>query len=320
MPLNRRPYRRAPARKPPGSGVGSLVSLPAPAVGAVSSVEVAGCTGESYDRCHSRKNGHGRSDDDGRSGYWCCRAVDRSDNSPSAASAMTVPGPKTAAAPAARELRDVTGRDDAADHDHDVRSAEIGQARLQRRDQGEVPGRQRVHPDDVHVGVDRLLGNLFRSGEQRADIDVEAQVGERGDDDLLPAVVTVLAHLGDQDPRPAALCLGEPVGRRQHLGDQGAVPRFCPVHPGDRTDHRGVPAEHLLQRIGDLPDGGLRPGRVDREREQVVRQVAGGGVPGAGARRGQRVQGPQHRGGVPFGAQLFEFARSARPGRPGCRP
>ena len=67
--------------------------------------------------------------------------------------------------------------------------------------QGEVAGGQRVHADDVHVGVDRLLGDLLRRGEQRADVDVEAQVGERGDDDLLAAVVPVLAHLRDQDPR-----------------------------------------------------------------------------------------------------------------------
>jgi hypothetical protein len=39
-----------------------------------------------------------------------------------------------------------------------------------------------------------LLGGL----EQRADVDVEAEVGERRRDDLLAAVVAVLAHLGDE--------------------------------------------------------------------------------------------------------------------------
>ena len=47
----------------------------------------------------------------------------------------------------------------------------------------------------------RFLGRL----EQRADVDVEAEVGERGGDHLGAAVVAVLAHLGDQHARPAAL-------------------------------------------------------------------------------------------------------------------
>jgi alkylhydroperoxidase/carboxymuconolactone decarboxylase family protein YurZ len=37
----------------------------------------------------------------------------------------------------------------------------------------------------VHVGVDRLLGDLLGRREQRADVDVEAHVGEGADHDLL---------------------------------------------------------------------------------------------------------------------------------------
>ena len=84
---------------------------------------------------------------------------------------------------------------------------------LQRRHQREVAGGQRRDADDVHVGLHRLPGDLLRRLEQRADVDVEAEVGERGGDDLLPAVVAVLAHLGDQDARAAALGLLE---RRRH--------------------------------------------------------------------------------------------------------
>src|SRR3546814_6548203 len=43
---------------------------------------------------------------------------------------------------------------------------------------------------------------LFRS-------DVEADVGEGGGDHLLAAVVTVLAHLGDQDAGPATIGVGK---------------------------------------------------------------------------------------------------------------
>ena len=42
-----------------------------------------------------------------------------------------------------------------------------------------------------------------------ADVDVEADVGERGGDHLGAAVVAVLAELGDQQARPAAFGLGE---------------------------------------------------------------------------------------------------------------
>ena len=128
--------------------------------------------------------------------------------------------------------------------------------------QGQVPGGQRVDPDHVHVGLHGLPRHLGRGLEQRADVDVEAQVGERGGDHLLAAVVAVLAHLGDQDARLAALGLGERVDQLAGAGDRRAGPGFLGVHPGDDPDLAGVPPEDLLQRVGDLADGGLRPGRV----------------------------------------------------------
>ena len=132
---------------------------------------------------------------------------------------MTVPGRNTAAAPISRRRRDVVGRDHAADDDHDVVAAEVGERPLERGEQGQVPGGQRADPDDVHVAVDGLLGDLLGRGEQRAHVDVEAEVGEGGDDDLLAAVVAVLAHLGDQDARAAALLRLELLGGGEHLRD-----------------------------------------------------------------------------------------------------
>ena len=129
------------------------------------------------------------------------------------------------------EPLDVVGRDHAADHDHDVVAAEVGERLLQRGQQRQVPGGQRADADDVHVRVDGLLGDLLGRGEQRPDVDVEAEVGEGGDDDLLAPVVPVLAHLGDQDPRPAALLGLERLGGGEHPADQpvGVVgrPRTC---------------------------------------------------------------------------------------------
>ncbi len=57
----------------------------------------------------------------------------------------------------------------------------------------------------MHVVLDRLPRGFLRRLEQRADVDVEAEVGEGGGDDLGAAVVAVLAELGDHQPRPAAL-------------------------------------------------------------------------------------------------------------------
>ena len=142
-----------------------------------------------------------------RHSSWPEPPASRSASRSRAASAITVPGGKIAAAPAARSVVEVLRRDDPADHDHDVVAAQRGQLVAQRRHQREVPGGQRVDADDVHVGLDRLAGDLAGRLEQRADVDVEAEVGERGGDHLLAAVVAVLAHLGDQDPRPAALGL-----------------------------------------------------------------------------------------------------------------
>ena len=81
-----------------------------------------------------------------------------------------------------------------------------------------MTGGQRGHPNHVHVIVGGLPGYLLRRGEQRAHVDVETDVGERGRDDLLPAVVAVLAHLGDQDARPAAIGLGEALHQPGCLG------------------------------------------------------------------------------------------------------
>ena len=54
----------------------------------------------------------------------------------------------------------------------------------------------------------------------------------------------------------------------------GRRPCLVSVHTGDRTDLAGVPPVDLLQRVGDLADGRLGAGRVDRQREQVALEPA----------------------------------------------
>ena len=136
------------------------------------------------------------------------------------------------------------------------------------------PGGQRRHPDDVHVGLDGLPRDLLGGLEQRAHVDVEAEVGERGGDDLLPAVVAVLAHLRDEDAGAATLGLLERGGGRPGRLDGGVLAHLVTVDPGDRPDVRAVPAVDLLERVADLADRRVRAGGVDGELEQVAVEPA----------------------------------------------
>ena len=109
--------------------------------------------------------------------------------------------------------------------------------------------RERRDADDVHVILDRLAGGLLRRREERADIDIEAEIGESRGDHLLAAVVAVLAHLRDQDARSSPVARGE--GRRQ-VED---APHRCVLHPdlpfvdaGDRPGLGAVAPEGHFQR------------------------------------------------------------------------
>ena len=72
-----------------------------------------------------------------------------------------------------------------------------------------MTSRKRRHTDDVHVVVRCLVRELFGRLEQRADVDVETDVGERRCDHLLSAIVTVLAHLADEHTWPTPLGLAD---------------------------------------------------------------------------------------------------------------
>jgi hypothetical protein len=87
----------------------------------------------------------------------------------------------------------------------------------------------------MHVVLDRLARAFLGRLEQRAHVDVEAQVGKGRGHHLGAAVVAVLAQLGDHHARAAALLVAEG-------GDLGLelVPAFGTVVGG------GIDAGHLL--------------------------------------------------------------------------
>src|SRR4029453_4657554 len=159
------------------------------------------------------------------------------------------------------ELVVVLRRDDAACNDQDVAAPALRERLLEGRDQRQVTSGERAGADDVYVVVDGLLRRLLRRLEQGAHVDVEAEIGEARGDHLLAAVMTVLAELGDQDARPAALTLEESLDLALHLLD-GALGLADLVHvdAGDHLRLRLEASEHLLQREADLTDRRLDTG------------------------------------------------------------
>ena len=109
--------------------------------------------------------------------------------------------------------------------------------------------------------------------KQGPDVDVEADVGERRGDHLGAAVVAVLAELGDQEARPAALGLGErlDLALRGHdawhlrflpiLGVRSRGQLACPERDlGFLRQHSLETGEQTLRVIGGVTDrGGADP-------------------------------------------------------------
>ncbi len=136
---------------------------------------------------------------------------------------------------------------------------------------------QRRAADGVHVVLDGLAGGFFRGLEQRAHVDVEAEVGVGGGHHLGTPVMAVLAELGDHDARATAFFLGE-------LGDIGLdlSPSFpdlddAAVDTGDRLRcWRGSGRRRPFQRIGHLTDRGTQADGLDGQVEQVAFAGFGG--------------------------------------------
>ena len=72
----------------------------------------------------------------------------------------------------------------------------------------------------MHVVLDRLARGFRGRREQRADVDVEAEIGEGRRDHLLPAVVAVLTDLGDEQARAAAFRSLEIFDQLAHAFDR----------------------------------------------------------------------------------------------------
>ncbi len=100
----------------------------------------------------------------------------------------------------------------------------------------------------MHVVLDRLARGFRRRREQRADIDVEAEIGKGACDHLLAAVVAVLADLGDQDARAASFIVLEFGDELLHPCNGVRHADLPSIDAGDRLDLRLMAPEHFFQR------------------------------------------------------------------------
>ena len=75
-----------------------------------------------------------------------------------------------------------------------------------------MAGGQRRDAHHVHIAFKGEARHFARRLEERADVDVEADIGEGCGDNLGAAVVTVLPHFGHQDARAAAFRLFKLLG------------------------------------------------------------------------------------------------------------
>src|SRR5207248_733201 len=158
----------------------------------------------------------------------------------------------------------------------DVAGALALQRLDQRRHQRLVRRRLARYADDMDIVLDRLAGGFFRRLEQGPDIDVEADIGKGGGDDLGAAVMAVLAELDDQHARAPSLLPREGFD----LALDPAEALIILILPAIDADHRSggglMAAEHGFERVGNLADRGARPARLDRQRQQIAAAALGG--------------------------------------------
>ena len=120
----------------------------------------------------------------------------------------------------------------------------------------------------MDIVLHRLARDLVGRLKQRPDVHVETQVGQRRGYDPGAAVVTVLAQLGHQDPRPAPFPFPELAHALPEGGEFLIAFIGAGVHATHCLRHGPVPAEHLFHRKGNLPDRGPAAGRFQRRRNE----------------------------------------------------
>ena len=119
----------------------------------------------------------------------------------------------------------------------------------------------------MHIVFYRQTGDLFWCGEHRTEIDIEAEIGVGAGDHFRAAIVTILAHLGDQDPRSATIFREELFGLRNDgvelIGGFVGLVIALRNHPGDALAGNQIAVKSGFQRVGDLTERGANAGGVN---------------------------------------------------------
>ena len=108
-----------------------------------------------------------------------------------------------------KQRRIVARRNHATNDNQDVGTAQARELFAQLRHECQMAGSQRADADNVNIVLDGMARGLGRSAKQRADVDVEPQVGKRAGNHLLTAIVSILAHFCDEDSRPTPVGNGK---------------------------------------------------------------------------------------------------------------
>ena len=72
-----------------------------------------------------------------------------------------------------------------------------------------MPGGQAGDAHQMHIIFNGHFGGFFRGLEHGADIHIKAKIRICRCHHFDPAVMAVLAHFGQQDPRPSAFLVGK---------------------------------------------------------------------------------------------------------------
>ena len=107
----------------------------------------------------------------------------------------------------------------------------------QRGAQREVSGRERAYANHVHVVLDSLLCGLLRRLEQRADVDIEAEVGLPSRGEVCPLKVSALGLPDDPRPPVRACALSRRVAHFMRSSSSGML--RDPTEARDRAEEVG---------------------------------------------------------------------------------
>src|SRR5690606_307287 len=114
-------------------------------------------------------------------------------------------------------------RNNASGHHQDVVPPEVGKRFYQFRQQGFVASCEAGHTHDVNVVLNSLSRHFLRCLEQRADVDIETDIGKACSDHASATIVAILSDFGDEYARTTSFLYGKIVRQLPGLFQVGMI-------------------------------------------------------------------------------------------------